>query len=265
VMVSQAGSLLRTSEVISSFSVMVTQASSLLRNYELKNKLREQNLQLEHYSKNLEQIVEERTTELSQANKELDLLYRQNLNHLRLTREELSYQELLAQTDELTGLYNRRCFDAQLRKFIERSEAADDRFGLLMLDLDGFKLINDSQGHPQGDRILKAVAQIISESCRSTDLICRLGGDEFAIIMPSISMARGRAVAEQVRSSIQMLPMVQPNRGFKLSASLGGTLHEPSESPSDIIKRVDEYLYQAKRGGRNQIVWKEKMSGEPEQ
>jgi len=250
------------SEVISSFSVMATQAGSLLRNYELKKKLQEQNNQLEHYSKNLESIVEERTKELRQANKELDLLYKQNISRLHLTRQELSYQELLAQTDELTALHNRRCFNAQINKFVEFAEAADERFGLLMLDLDGFKKINDTLGHPQGDRILKAVAQILRESCRNTDLPCRLGGDEFAIIMPRISSTRGRAVAEQVRSRIQLLPAVEPLCEFKVTASLGGTLHAPYESTSDLISRVDEYLYQAKRNGRNQVVWKARATDE---
>lgn len=256
-------------DVISSFSVMVAQAHSLLKNFELKRKLHDQNIQLEHYSKNLESIVEERTRELRQANKELrqankelDLLYQQNIGYLHLTREELSYQELLAQTDDLTGLHNRRCMDTQLKKFVERSEATNEKFGLLMFDLDGFKQINDTYGHPQGDRVLKAVAQILRESCRQTDLLCRVGGDEFAIIMPGISMARGREVAEQIRGRIQMLPTVEPNCDFNLSASLGGTIHVASESPNDLITRVDEYLYQAKRSGRNQVVWQKKNSGE---
>lgn len=262
VMVTQAGSLLRNSEVISSFSVMINQAGSLLRNYELKSKLQEQNLQLEHYSKNLEQLVEERTMELSQANKELDLLYQQNLDHLHLTREELSYQELLAQTDELTGLYNRRCFDTQLDKFVELSMTTGEQFGLLLLDLDNFKLTNDTYGHPHGDFVLKEVAQVLRKSCRQTDLICRLGGDEFAVIMPGISMSRGKEVAEQIRCHIEMLPKVEPDSKFNITASLGGTLHTPSESPGDLISRVDEHLYKAKRSGRNQVVWKDKTSDE---
>ena len=148
-------------EIVSSFSVMVTQAGSLLRNYELKKRLQEQNVQLENYSKNLESIVEERTRDLSQANKKLDRLYQQSVAHLEVTREELSYQELLAQTDPLTGLKNRRCLDAQLEKFIEISLATDEKLGFLMFDLDNFKLINDAYGHPAGDLLLKAVAETL--------------------------------------------------------------------------------------------------------
>lgn len=251
------------SEVLSSFSVMVAQAGSLLRNYELKRKLQKQNVQLENHSKDLESIVEERTKELQQTNKELDLLYQQSIGNLHLTREELSYQELLAQTDELTGLYNRRCMDAQLKKFVEFSVATDEQFGLLVLDLDNFKLTNDTYGHPQGDLVLKDVAQVLKKSCRHTDLLCRLGGDEFAVIMPGVSTTRGKEVAEQIRCRIEMLPAVQPNCDFKLTVSLGGTLHVPPENPSELISRVDEYLYQAKRNGRNQVVWKNKTPGEP--
>jgi diguanylate cyclase (GGDEF)-like protein len=249
------------SEVISSFSVMVAQAGSLLRNYELKKKLQEQNLELEDYSKNLESLVEERTRELQQSNKQLDLLYQQSVGHLQVTREELSYQELLAQTDELTGLYNRRCMEAQLRRHVELSESTDDQFGLLLSDLDNFKLVNDTYGHPQGDVLLKTVAQVFRDSCRHTDLICRLGGDEFAVIMPGISTTRGREVAEQIRSRIALLPAVERDCGFKVTASLGGTLHMPSEGANELVSRVDEYLYQAKRNGRNRVVWKEKTPG----
>ncbi len=244
-------------EIVSSFSVMVTQAGSLLRNYELKKRLQEQNVQLEDYSKNLESIVEERTKDLRQANKELDLLYQQSIVHLRVTREELSYQELLAQTDALTGLNNRRYLDTQLEKFIEVSLAGNERLGLLMFDLDNFKLINDTHGHPRGDLLLKAVAETLKKSCRNTDLLCRLGGDEFGVIMPGISVTRGREVAELIRSRIEALPPVAPDCQVNVTASLGGGLYLPPESPSEFISRVDEYLYQAKRQGRNRVIWKE--------
>jgi diguanylate cyclase (GGDEF)-like protein len=197
---------------------------------------------------------------LSRANKELDLLYQQNLDHLKLTREELSYQELLAQTDELTGLYNRRCFDTQLKKFVELSLTSSEQFGLLILDLDNFKLANDTYGHPHGDFVLKEVAQVLRKSCRHTDLLSRMGGDEFAIIMPGISSIRGKEVAEKICRSIEALPTVDPESDFNVTASLGGTLHVSSESPNELIARVDKYLYRAKHNGRNQVVWEDNPS-----
>lgn len=249
-------------EVISSFSVMVAQASALLSNFELKSKMKEQTIQLERYSKTLEFKVEERTKALRQANKELDTAYRQNLGHLRKTEKELDHQELLARTDELTGLHNRRFMDAQLKTLVEQSRSGAGPFGILMIDLDGFKPINDTFGHPCGDAVLKAVAQILRASFRHSDILCRVGGDEFAIIMPGISSERGRQVAEQVRKRIEALPGVESNRDIKLSASLGGTLHTAAEKAADLISRVDRYLYRAKRNGRNQVVWNDVTSGE---
>ena len=248
-------------EVISSFSVMVAQASALLSNYELKRKMQEQNLQLERYSKNLELKVEERTRALRQANKDLDAAYRRNLGHLRETEKELGHQELLARTDELTGLRNRRYMDIQLKTLVEQSKHVAGRFGILLIDLDGFKPINDAHGHPCGDAVLRAVARVLGTTCRNSDILCRVGGDEFAIIMPGISSSRGRQVAEQIRQQIEALPSVEASSDIKLSASLGGTLHAVAESPENLISRVDRYLYQAKRNGRNQVVWRELSSG----
>ncbi len=250
-------------EVTSSFSVMVAQAGALLNNFELRRKMQEQNLQLERYSRTLELKVEERTRSLQQANMELDAAYRRNLSHLQKTEKELDHQELLARTDELTGLHNRRFMDVQLKTFVEQSWSGDGTFGILMVDLDGFKPINDTHGHPCGDAVLKSVAQILRRSCRHSDLICRVGGDEFSIIMPGISSERGRHVAEQIRNRIEEMPGVEANRNIKLSASLGGTLHAVGETAGDLISRVDRYLYQAKRNGRNQVVWKDRMSDEP--
>jgi len=180
----------------------------------------------------------------------------QTLDYLRSTKEELNYQELLAQTDQLTGLYNRRCMDDQLTKLVERT-GPTDYLGIIVLDLDGFKKLNDTHGHQKGDELLKEIGRILKNSCRTTDLPCRLGGDEFAILMPSIKSQNGKEVSERVRKSILDLPPVVIDSDLKITGSLGGTLYLSGESAQDFIKRADRNLYQAKREGRNRVVWTE--------
>ncbi len=190
---------------------------------------------------------------LKQRNQELQ----QSIDYLRITREELDSQELLSRTDELTGLYNRRCMDEQLTKFVDRSTTSDEKVALLLLDIDKFKLVNDTYGHQKGDAILANVSQVLKESCRTSDLPCRLGGDEFAIIMPGISVVRVKKLAERIRARIEQLPTIETWCELKIGGSLGGTFHVPGESPEAWFSRADDYLYQAKRSGRNQVVWKE--------
>lgn len=120
---------------------------------------------------------------------------------------------------------------------------------------------NDTFGHPRGDAVLKSVARILKMSRRATDILCRVGGDAFAIIMPGISNARGQDVAVHIRNRIDMLTKVEPNRDMERSASLGEALHATAERPGELVARVDRYLYQAKRNGRNQVIWKEMPSG----
>ena len=244
-------------EVISSFSVMVVQAGALLSNQELKHRLQQQNEALEHHTKNLEQIVEERTSALREANRRLEAANQQSLGQLRVTEQELGRQELLAQTDELTGLYNRRFMDEQLRRLAALSRGGAGTFGMLLIDLDGFKEINDTHGHPRGDAVLRETAEVLRSSCRSTDVLCRVGGDEFAILMSGITSSRGRQVAEQIRARIEALPRRDPNRDILLSASVGGAIHTAMETPEDYFSRIDNCLYEAKRNGRNRIVWEE--------
>ena len=189
--------------------------------------------------------------------KQKNLQLRQNLDFLRVTREELDYQELLAQTDQLTGLYNRRCLDDQLQKFIDRQDSADAELGLLMLDLDGFKPINDTYGHQAGDEVLVKIGHILKQSSRKTDLACRIGGDEFAILLTDIHKGRGAEVGERVRVAIAALPPVEQGSDKRVTGSLGGTLYELNEAPASFMDRADRYLYQAKHQGRNCVVWKD--------
>lgn len=204
---------------------------------------------------------EERLIEdLRQKNHELE----RTLDFLVRTREELSAQELLAQTDQLTGLYNRRCFDEQLEKFLKRAASLEEprHLAMVMIDLDNFKPINDTFGHAAGDRVLVETARILRSSVRRSDLPCRLGGDEFALLLSDLPREQAEARCRQVWRTIGEMPPLDPGSPLRISASLGGVMFRPGESAAELLERADRELYRTKETGRNGVSWEGTLSRE---
>ncbi len=188
---------------------------------------------------------------LRRKNRELE----STLDYLRRTREEVDYQELLANTDELTGLYNRRCLDRQLDKFIERAHATGTGLALILVDIDDFKSFNDGHGHAIGDTVLRSIGGIITDCVRTSDLPCRFGGDEFAIVLIEIEPKRAVERAELIRWHTEQLTPITQKPEISASASVGGAMLAPGETAADLFDRVDKELYRAKELGRNRVSW----------
>ncbi len=184
--------------------------------------------------------------DLQRKNSELE----RTLDFLRRTREELDVRDLQAHTDALTGLYNRRCLDEQLPKALDRARAWGNGLALLMLDLDGFKQVNDTLGHAQGDRVLTTVASILTRHTRKSDLPCRLGGDEFAVVLPGIPERRAREVAENIRKGVRE---AFAGDGPKVSSSIGVVMFGGAETAEQLLARADSLLYEAKRQGKDRV------------
>lgn len=187
---------------------------------------------------------------LNHKNRELE----NALDYLRKTREELDYKEIMAQTDELTGLFNRRGLNAFIDTLVTQARARETDLGLIMLDLDNFKKINDTWGHHHGDEVLQKVADILRKQTRHSDVICRRGGDEFVILLPGLSIDQGLMLAENIRKRIDEDFCVD-SAGIKLSASLGFAFFIPDDSVGDLLLRADRNLYIAKGKGRNQVAY----------
>ena len=152
----------------------------------------------------------------------------------------------LGETDQLTGLYNRHFFFDQYHQRVQGQPLT----GLIMLDLDHFKQINDRYGHQAGDRVLCRVCDCVSAQLRGEDLFVRSGGEEFLILLPQIDEEILLKVAERIRAAVAaMEPDPAP-----VTVSLGTTLIRPGEELSAVLARADEWLYRAKRGGRNQVA-----------
>lgn len=161
----------------------------------------------------------------------------------------------LAITDELTQLYTVRHFQASLEEAVLRSDRYGEQISLLMLDLDHFKAINDTYGHPAGDVVLREAARRIRESVREADIPCRYGGEEFAVILPHTDALGATAVAERTRLAIAATPVpLADGRAVSITASVGVASYPPHASGTAALVRVaDGALYRAKRTGRDRV------------
>ncbi len=164
--------------------------------------------------------------------------------------------ERMSNMDGLTGIANRRCFDDMLVKEWVRNGRADAALGLLMIDIDHFKLYNDALGHVDGDSCLCAVADAIKTAVsRPGDMVARYGGEEFAVILPTTDYEGAQAVAAKIHENISRIGINHPNSsvGCSVTVSIGVTAGIPTcqSTPEGLIHAADQALYQAKQSGRN--------------
>ncbi len=168
--------------------------------------------------------------------------------------------EELSITDSLTGLSNRRHFDEILDLELQRLRRAKNKISLIMIDVDDFKAFNDTYGHVKGDECLQAIARVIDDVvCRPADLAVRYGGEEFAVILPETDSEGAQKIAEGIRNKVSAIEIVHTGStttGY-ITVSLGGAsvLAENISEVSDLIKKADKNLYQAKSAGRNTSVF----------
>jgi len=155
--------------------------------------------------------------------------------------------------DVLTGLYNRRHLMDMLEAEKKRADRAGRLFAVAILDIDHFKRINDSYGHPNGDIVLQAVAKLIQETLRGSDFCARFGGEEFVMVLQQTSEHGALACAQRVLRLIESAQFPAFENQLQVTASLGVSWYQPKEDISQTISRADAALYRAKQGGRNRI------------
>ncbi len=213
-------------------SIALADRLNLVQQERNKAKQRYQRM-LVHSKDELERQVQERTAELANAKEAA---------------------EQLARTDTLTGLPNRRCFFERSEAELLRSRRFEHPLSLFILDIDHFKSINDRYGHAFGDQALQAVASVIRDCLRDTDILGRIGGEEFAAVLPQSDTDSALQIAERLRLCIEELEFLTNGDRLTLSASIGlATLHD-GESLDQLMARADELLYQAKNSGRNRVI-----------
>jgi len=178
------------------------------------------------------------TRELARKNKEL-----------QAANKEI---ERLMNCDPLTGLSNRREFMNKLDKEIESLCSTCKPLSIIMADIDDFKEVNDTRGHPEGDRVLQLFAEILNEIISPRRTTVRYGGEEFIVMLPETTSEEATEIAEQVRKNFE--EETEKKLGFTVTASFGVATFKPSDTKSSILKRVDDALYSAKSGGKNRVV-----------
>lgn len=196
-----------------------------------------------------------REVEIGQATYELHTHYISELDLIRvyvldITQRKMAEKEihLLATTDSLTGIANRREFTAILARELDRAKRYGAPLSLAMYDLDYFKRVNDTFGHDVGDYVLQAVTGLVKENIRTTDIVARWGGEEFMVLMPESDMQAARNASEKLRLAIAGHHF---NKVGNLTVSFGVTVLEPQDDINSLLKRVDNALYLAKGKGRN--------------
>jgi diguanylate cyclase (GGDEF)-like protein len=164
----------------------------------------------------------------------------------------------LARTDGLTGLLNHRTFMDKIDEEFRQLDRDDRPFSLLLIDIDHFKRINDTHGHPVGDVALKRIADIIKEMARSVDFVARYGGEEFAVGMYGSDSKGAKQMAERILKAVEQATITSGRTIFKLTVSVGVASFIKGYKKEDLIAKTDEALYEAKRTGRNKVhVYKE--------
>lgn len=181
-------------------------------------------------------------------------------------RRQTEAIETLAFKDPLTGLPNRALFQHRFQEAVTASETLGEMFGLIMIDVDHFKDINDTLGHDAGDALLKRLAGMLQRAFRSGDTVARLGGDEFAVILRGLHGEADMMRPIQTLQALLRRPIEHGGRSFTASASIGAALHgDPDADPEHMIKNADIALYRAKESGRNRsIVFEPSMRSEVE-
>ncbi|NIY76105.1 diguanylate cyclase [Thalassospira sp. HF15] len=162
----------------------------------------------------------------------------------------------LAQTDQLTGLSNRYQFNSMLSQIIEINKRFEKKIVLMLLDLDRFKAVNDTFGHPVGDKLLVEVGKIIKRNCREADVVARLGGDEFAVVLPLMEDVRDATIpAQRIIDEVSRLQMIDGNE-VHVGISIGiSTCADHNANPDSIYRDADKALYRAKNCGRNRFCF----------
>jgi len=182
---------------------------------------------------------------------DLEKKVQQRTKDLEATQDKL---KILATTDSLTKLYNRRYFSEVLENYYHLAKREKTELSLLMLDIDNFKSVNDTYGHQMGDAVIVTIADILRELTRKSDIVCRFGGEEFIVLLPRTDIEGTVRIAEYIRECIATTPVEDEKNKLYVSVSIGVSNVHLDEEIEASIKKSDIALYEAKNSGKNRVV-----------
>lgn len=204
---------------------------------------------------NLRRVVAEKQQKDEQAYSQLTL-------RVETLQKKLAEMEVESTLDPLTKVGNRRRFQSALTRLVSNAHASGGQLSMAMIDVDHFKLINDTHGHPIGDRVLMAVAQCIAKGVRGSDVVARYGGEEFAVLLPNVTAGevepRFKQLLLDIAASSYEYDVLGRKEKVQFTVSCGLVDIEQGENEDALVKRADEALYEAKRKGRNRVIVRKK-------
>jgi diguanylate cyclase (GGDEF)-like protein len=208
---------------------------------------------LEYAQVHLRELVERSTADLRAQTERLTAADREKSALLEKLQTQSEAFERQAREDSLTGLVNRRCFDEALAREFARAQRSGRPLAVALGDLDHFKRINDQYSHAAGDTALRAVANLIRDTCRGMDVTARWGGEEFAMLFPETTREEAHRVCERLREAVEKFDCSVFAPGHRMTISIGVTDYIGLSHHEKMISRADAKLYEAKDGGRNRV------------
>jgi diguanylate cyclase len=208
----------------------------------------------------LRQLVSELSQEtetIRESGAQLRAMLEESRRESEALRQQLAQVRQEATTDPLTGLPNRKVFESALDDLVSDFEANGYSFCLIIVDIDRFKLVNDTHGHLVGDKVIRYVADTIRSCAKGKDLVVRMGGEEFALLLPETALRGAIALSEDIRRNVEAGRLVRSDNREDIgtvTVSLGAAAFRNGESAHSLIARADEALYRAKSSGRNQVI-----------
>lgn len=205
--------------------------------------------------KETEKVIEE-THAMEQSQKHFEKQIVSVMAEIDTLRKELDQVKEESKIDTLTGISNRKAFDAKLEHTILKSRENNKPFSLLILDIDHFKKFNDTYGHLVGDKVLRYVAGSFKDNVKGNDFVARFGGEEFAIILPDTNINGALIVSQQIREAISAGKLTEKGAETsygRITISIGTTQFRASDLSHELLSRADKALYLAKERGRNRV------------
>lgn len=203
------------------------------------------------------EMIVDKTRSIRKRSTEMSKKLEASTAEIRVLRRNLEQIKVDSSRDFLTGVANRRVFDEAIERMVADCKQHNGELCLLMIDVDHFKKFNDNHGHLLGDEILRLVARTLNENIRGSDLVARYGGEEFAVLLPSTPLSGALVVADKLRASIASRQVRKKDSGEVLGSvtvSIGVSMCRKSDTVEAMIKRADDALYRAKKGGRNKVT-----------
>ena len=205
----------------------------------------------------LERRIAERTAELRLANEKLREEAAEREALVARLRDQEERMRFMAQHDALTGLPNRYSMQERLALALEMAKRNRKKVAVMLVDLDGFKLVNDTRGHPAGDQVLIAVAQRLRSSVRGSDTVARIGGDEFVVIAGDLDRYDGAGmIAEKISDMVQLPIAVEGGAPWKITCSIGICMYpDNAQTSAELLAKADRAMYHAKTGKQQRFAY----------